>query len=110
MHIVFRLLSGGRGGRCFFGRANCQSLENLPTCCEDYGQWLFRTSLRKLFVNAEPGSQLIGRSREFCRSWPNQEEVTIRGIHFVQEDSPQEIGLALARFIRQTRPASAIPR
>jgi haloalkane dehalogenase len=77
---------------------------------EDYGQWLCRTPLPKLFVNAEPGSQLIGRSREFCRSWPNQEEVTVRGIHFLQEDSPQEIGLALARFIRQTRPASAIPR
>jgi haloalkane dehalogenase len=50
---------------------------------EDYGQGLLRTSLPKLFVNAEPGSQLIGRSRQFCRSWPNQEEVTIRGIHFV---------------------------
>jgi hypothetical protein len=63
---------------------------------EDYGQWLLRTPLAKLFVNAEPGSQLIGRSREFCRSWPNQKEVTVRGIHFIQEDSPHEIGLALA--------------
>ncbi len=77
---------------------------------EDYGQWLFRSPLPKLFVNAEPGSQLIGRSREFCRSWPNQEELTIRGIHFIQEDSPHEIGSALARFVRQTRPASAILR
>jgi hypothetical protein len=77
---------------------------------EDYGQWLLRTPLPKLFVNAEPGSQLVGRSREFFRSWSNQEEVTVRGIHFIQEDSPHEIGLALARFVRQTRPASAIPR
>ena len=77
---------------------------------EDYGQWLLRTRLPKLFVNAEPGSQLVGRSREFFRSWSNQEEVTVRGIHFIQEDSPHEIGLALARFVRQTRPASAIPR
>jgi haloalkane dehalogenase len=77
---------------------------------EDYGQWLCRTPLPKLFVNAEPGSQLIGRSREFCRCWPSQKEVTVRGIHFLQEDSPQEIGLALARFVMQTGPASAIPR
>jgi len=75
---------------------------------EDYGQWLLRTPLPKLFINAEPGSLLIGRAREFCRSWPNQEEVTVRGIHFIQEDSPDEIGSALARFVRQTSPDSAI--
>jgi haloalkane dehalogenase len=77
---------------------------------EDYGDWLSRTPLPKLFINAEPGSQLIGRSREFCRAWPNQQEVTVRGIHFIQEDSPDEIGSALARFVTQTRRASAIPR
>ena len=54
--------------------------------------------LPKLFINAEPGLLLIGRAREFCRSWQNQEEVTVRGIHFIQEDSPDEIGSALARF------------
>ncbi len=69
---------------------------------EDYGQWLLRSPLPKLFINAEPGSLLIGRAREFCRSWPNQEAVTVRGIHFMQEDSPDEIGSALARFVRQT--------
>jgi haloalkane dehalogenase len=71
---------------------------------EDYGEWLLRSPLPKLFINAEPGSLLIGRSRDFCRSWPNQQEITVRGIHFVQEDSPHEIGSALARFVRQTRP------
>ncbi len=70
---------------------------------EQYGQWLARTPLPKLFINAEPGSQLIGRPREFCRSWSNQREVTISGIHFMQEDSPDEIGSALAQFVRQTR-------
>jgi haloalkane dehalogenase len=69
---------------------------------EDYGDWLSRTPLPKLFINAEPGSQLIGRPREFCRAWPNQQEITVRGIHFIQEDSPHEIGSALARFVRQT--------
>jgi DNA-binding LacI/PurR family transcriptional regulator len=47
-------------------------------------------------------------TREFCRSWPNQEEVTVRGIHFIQEDSPDEIGSALARFVRQTSPDAAM--
>jgi haloalkane dehalogenase len=70
---------------------------------EGYGQWLLRSPLPKLFINAEPGSLLIGRARDFCRTWPNQQELTVRGIHFIQEDSPHEIGSALARFIRQTR-------
>ncbi len=69
---------------------------------EGYGQWLLGSSLPKLFINAEPGSLLIGRAREFCRSWPNQQELTVRGIHFMQEDSPHEIGSALARFVSQT--------
>lgn len=69
---------------------------------EEYGQWLLRTPLPKLFINAEPGSLLIGRAREFCRAWPNQEEITVAGIHFIQEDSPDEIGSALARFVRRT--------
>jgi haloalkane dehalogenase len=71
---------------------------------EDYGQWLAESPLPKLFIAAEPGSLLIGRAREFCRSWPNQEEVTVSGIHFIQEDNPDEIGTALARFVRRTRP------
>jgi haloalkane dehalogenase len=77
---------------------------------EDYGQWLLRSPLPKLFINAEPGSLLIGRAREFCRSWPNQEEVTVQGIHFIQEDAPDEIGSALARFVRRTRPDVRNPK
>ena len=65
-----------------------------------YGKWLERTTdLPKLFINADPGSILIGRQREYCRSWPNQSEVTVRGTHFIQEDSPVEIGQAVARWI-----------
>ena len=67
----------------------------------DYAQWLAANrDLPKLFVNAEPGSILIGRQREFCRSWPNQTEVTVKGAHFVQEDSPVEIGQAVAAWIK----------
>ena len=69
----------------------------------DYGEWLATTSrLPKLFVNAEPGSILVGAQREFCRRWPNQQEVTVAGSHFIQEDSPDEIGRALSAFVRRT--------
>ena len=65
----------------------------------DYADWLAASPLPKLFVNADPGSILIGRQREFCRTWPNQTEVTVRGNHFLQEDSPVEIGQAVARWL-----------
>lgn len=65
-----------------------------------YGQWLASdASPPKLFVNADPGSILTGRQREFCRSWPHQTEVTVKGSHFVQEDSGPEIGRAVAQWL-----------
>jgi haloalkane dehalogenase len=70
---------------------------------EDYARWLSGSPIPKLFLNAEPGSILVGRQREFCRRWPNQTELTIRGAHFVQEDSPNEIGAAVAAFVRRLR-------
>jgi haloalkane dehalogenase len=72
---------------------------------EDYGRWLAASPVPKLFVNAEPGSILTGRPREFCRTWPNQTEVTVAGSHFVQEDSPDAIGEAVAEFVRTIRRA-----
>ncbi len=66
-----------------------------------YGNWLANADLPKLFINAEPGSILTGTQREACRSWPNQQEVTVKGLHFIQEDSPAEIGEAIAGFIRR---------
>jgi haloalkane dehalogenase len=65
-----------------------------------YSEWLEGSSIPKLFVNAEPGAILIGAQREFCRRWPNQREVTVRGSHFIQEDSPHEIGGAIAGWRR----------
>jgi len=65
-----------------------------------YAEWLSRGGPPKLFVNADPGSILIGAQREFCRGWPNQNEVTVAGSHFIQEDSPAEIGRAVAEFVR----------
>lgn len=68
---------------------------------ESYGAWLAgNESLPKLFINADPGSILIGPQREFCRSWPNQVEVTVKGTHFIQEDSPAEIGQAVAAWLK----------
>ncbi len=62
-------------------------------------RWLAASQVPKLFVNADPGSILVGRQREVCRAWPNQREVTVKGLHFIQEDSPREIGQAVADLI-----------
>lgn len=70
---------------------------------EEYSRWLASSEVPKLFVNADPGSILVGRQREVCRAWPNQTEVTVKGTHFIQEDSPDEIGKAVADFVRRIR-------
>ena len=79
--------------------------EDVVSIVDDYSKWLAQSDVPKLFVNAEPGAILTGSQREFCRTWPNQEEVTVRGAHFVQEDSPHEIGEAVATFVRRTEGA-----
>ena len=66
---------------------------------EEYAEWLAGSPVPKLFVNAEPGAILTGAQREFCRTWPNQTEATVRGSHFIQEDSPAEIGAALSAWL-----------
>jgi len=68
---------------------------------EEYARWLSATPIPKLFVNGNPGSILVGPQREFCRAWPNQQEVTVKGSHFLQEDSPAEIGQAIAKFLKR---------
>ena len=77
--------------------------KDVAKIVSDYANWLSESLLPKLFINAEPGSILTGKQREFCRSWPNQTEVTVNGIHFVQEDSPDEIGQAVAKFVKDIR-------
>ena len=66
-----------------------------------YGETLARSTTPKLFINAEPGRLLSGRTREVCRTWPNQTEVTVAGRHYIQEDSPDEIGEVIAKFVRR---------
>lgn len=80
---------------------------DVHQACAAYASWLAAASgLPKLFVNAEPGSILTGAVRDFCRTWPDQAEVTVPGIHFIQEDSGAEIGRAIAAWLRQL-PATA---
>ncbi|GAP65071.1 haloalkane dehalogenase [Mizugakiibacter sediminis] len=70
---------------------------------EAYGAFLAQSPLPKLLIAAEPGALLTGRALAFCRTWPNQREVAVRGIHYVQEDSPAEIGVALREFLHSIR-------
>jgi len=79
--------------------------KDVVAVVEDYSRWLAASPIPKLFVNADPGSILVGRQREFCRTWPNQTEVTVKGLHFLQEDSPDEIGQTVAAFVRKVRGA-----
>jgi haloalkane dehalogenase len=74
-----------------------------------YADWLATSDVPKLLVVAEPGAILTGAPLDFCRRWPNQDEVTVAGNHFVQEDSPDEIGEAIADWMRRRRAGSARP-
>jgi len=69
--------------------------EDVHSIVEAYRDWLLTSSVPKLFINADPGSILVGRQRQLARSFPNQREVTVPGIHFIQEDAPDEIGAAI---------------
>jgi haloalkane dehalogenase len=73
---------------------------DVTAIVEQYAAWLSTSSIPKLFVCAHPGAMLVGRTRAFCRTWPNQREIDVKGIHFVQEDSPSEIGTAVSDFIK----------
>jgi haloalkane dehalogenase len=67
---------------------------------EQNAQWLTASaSLPKLFINGDPGTSISGRLREFCRTPPNQHEVTVKGLHHLQEDAPNEMGAAIRDFV-----------
>jgi haloalkane dehalogenase len=76
---------------------------DVTAAVEAYGRFLAQSAVPKLFIAAEPGALLTGRARDFCRTWPNQREVTVEGIHYVQEDSPAAIGAALRDFVQEVR-------
>jgi haloalkane dehalogenase len=78
---------------------------DVTAIVESCGEWLSQSPVPKLFIAGDPGAIITaaGRSRAFCRRWPNQREVTVRGRHFLQEDSPDEIGAALQDFVKSLR-------
>jgi haloalkane dehalogenase len=73
--------------------------QDVVRIVDSYARWLSTSRIPKLFIDAEPAGFLIGAQREFCRAWPNQECVKVKGAHFVQEESPDEMGEATARFV-----------
>jgi haloalkane dehalogenase len=73
--------------------------EDVTQIVDSYSRWLTTCPIPKLFINADPAGFLIGPQREFCRTWPNQQEITVKGAHFLQEDSPKEVGEGIARFV-----------
>jgi len=75
---------------------------------DSYSRWLSTSLVPKLFINGDPAGFLIGPQREFCRVWPNQEEITVEGAHFLQEDSPREVGEAIRRFVARVLASPAL--
>ncbi len=73
---------------------------HMVALVQSYADWLAQSTILKLFINADPGSILVGAQRDFCRTWPNQTEVTVKGLHFVQEDSGADIGRAVALWLQ----------
>ena len=79
--------------------------EDVTSIVRAYAAWLSQSEMPKLFVAGEPGAVISAGSanQRFCRTWKNQREVTVKGRHFLQEDSPDEIGAALRQFVIETR-------
>jgi haloalkane dehalogenase len=73
--------------------------KDVVAVVDSYSRWLSTSLIPKLFINADPAGFLIGAQREFCRAWPNQQEVTVKGAHFLQEESPRAVGDAIAKFV-----------
>jgi haloalkane dehalogenase len=67
-----------------------------------YGEWLSQSSIPKLYIQSEPGT-MPPSAREFCRTWPAQSEITVRGRHYPQEDSPDEVGTVLASWLQNLK-------
>ena len=76
------------------------SPDNVIKIVNKYSKWLENSNIPKLFINAEPGSILVGSQREYCRTWKNQMEVTVPGKHFLQEDSPHAIVNSISEWLK----------
>ena len=76
---------------------------DVTAIASSYADWLRHSRVPKLFINGEPGAILTESRRDFCRTWPNQTEVMVRGLHFLQEDSPDEIGWSISNWLPAIR-------
>lgn len=76
---------------------------DVTAIVKNYGTWLSQSAIPKLLILGDPGAIITGRTRDFCRTWPNQREVVVQGRHFLQEDSPDQIGRALAEFVKSVK-------
>ena len=98
-------LEAGEGRRATLTWPRQIPIEGAPADVAEtvraYGAWLLTSPIPKLFINADPGSILVGAPRDACRKWANQIEITVSGQHFIQEDSPDEIGGAIKRFLQE---------
>lgn len=77
--------------------------EDVARVVADFGNWLQQSPVTKLWIHGNPGAVENDAMRTFCSTWPNQKEITVKGKHFVQEDSPHEIGEAIAGFVKDLR-------
>lgn len=77
------------------------SPDDVAAIVDAYSRWLATSEVPKLFIDADPGAILVGEQRDFCRTWPNQTETVVPGIHFIQEDSPDAIGSALRSWLER---------
>ena len=75
--------------------------KDVTEIVQNYSEFFSNNDIPKLFVNADPGAILVGEQREFCRSWPNQKEITVSGSHFIQEDSPDLIGKGILDWLEE---------
>jgi haloalkane dehalogenase len=73
--------------------------KHMRKIVQDYAHWMATSDIPKLFINGDPGAIIFGNVRDYCRSWKNQKEVTVRGRHFLQEDSPREVGQAIVSWL-----------
>lgn len=98
----FRSADAGRWPTLSWPRQLPYDGEPAEICAiaDEYRSWLARSSVPKLFVNAEPGRLLVGAMREACRAFPEQREVTVKALHYPQEDAPAEVTRALAEWLR----------
>jgi haloalkane dehalogenase len=75
--------------------------EHTAKVVESYSSWLAKSDVPKLMIRANPGYLLKGRLYDFAKTWPNQTEVTVDGLHYIQESAPDEVGKAVAEFVRR---------